>query len=405
MAFLAPFINEQQEDVNGKPLAGGRIWVYLAGTSTPATTYSDKAGLNANTNPIILNSLGVNVQGSVWLTGGSAYKFVITDSSGTLQRTIDDVSGINDTTVAADQWVVHQGTPTYVSATSFTVPGDQTLIFQVGRRVKTTNTGGTAYGTILSSAYVAPNTTVTLTNTSGVLDAGLSAVSYGLISPNDTSLPPGRLVAVTAFTVTGTWTRNENTAFAIAEVQGAGGAGGGAAIPTASNNSIGAPGASGSWVQVRMTAAQIGATQPVTIGAGGVGVVSGAGGTGGTTSIGTLAVAPGGPGGPTSNDVAPPVQIANGSAAGTPTSTATILASSQGAAGNPSIAISSVSGFGGGGGVSRYGAGGLVGFNSVGSTSANKGGGGGGTCSTSGVGVAVAGGGGGAGFVLIYEYA
>lgn len=189
MAFLAPLINEQQLDVNGKPLAGGKIWVYLAGTSTPATTYSDKAGLVPNTNPIVLNSLGVNVQGSVWLTGGSAYKFVITDSLGTLQRTIDDVSGVNDTTVAADQWVVYQGVPTYVSATSFTVPGDQTQIFQVGRRVKTTNTGGTAYGTILSSTYSAPNTTVTLGNSSGALDAGLSAVSYGLISPVDTSLP------------------------------------------------------------------------------------------------------------------------------------------------------------------------------------------------------------------------
>src|SRR6185369_2648136 len=98
-------------------------------------------------------------------------------------------SGINDNTVAADQWVVYQGTPTYVSATSFTLVGDQTQIFQVGRRIKTANTGGTIYSTITASVYGAPNTTVTVANTSGALDSGLSAVSYGLISVLDTSLP------------------------------------------------------------------------------------------------------------------------------------------------------------------------------------------------------------------------
>lgn len=187
--FLAPIINDQQEDANGAPLSGGLIEVYLAGTSTPSTTYSDKAGLVPNTWPIVLNTLGVNNQGAVWLTGGAAYKFIIKNSLGIVQRTIDNVTGINDTTIATDQWIVYQGAPTYVSATSFTVVGDQTQTFQVGRRIKTTNTGGTIYSTITASVYGAPNTTVTVANTSGVLDSGLSAVSYGLISVQDTSLP------------------------------------------------------------------------------------------------------------------------------------------------------------------------------------------------------------------------
>lgn len=187
--FLAPLINDQQEDVNGVPLSGGTISVYYAGTSTPAPTYTDATGSNPNAWPINLNTLGLNAQGSVWLTGGFSYKYVIKDANGVTQRTVDNISGLNDTTVAADQWIVYQGTPTYVSATSFTLPGDQTQIFQVGRRVKTTNTGGTAYGTILSGTYSAPNTTVTVGNSSGALDAGLSAVAYGVISPQDTSLP------------------------------------------------------------------------------------------------------------------------------------------------------------------------------------------------------------------------
>lgn len=188
--FFAPVINDQQVDANGAPLSGGQIEVYLAGSSTPATTYSDQAGSAPNTNPIILNTLGLNTQGAVWITGGAAYKYIIKNALGVTLRTIDNITGINDTTVAIDQWVVYQGTPTFISATSFTVPGDQTPTFQVRRRTKTTNTGGVVYSTIRSSVYSAPNTTVTLSNTSGTLDAGLSQVSYGLISATDSSIRP-----------------------------------------------------------------------------------------------------------------------------------------------------------------------------------------------------------------------
>lgn len=187
--FLAPIINDQQVDNNGNPLSGGTIEVYLAGTSTPSTTYSDKNGLVPNTTPIVLNTLGVNNQGEIWLTGGASYKFIIKNSVGIVQRTLDNVSGINDSAISTDQWVVFQGVPTFVSTTSFTLVGDQTQIFQIGRRLKTTNTGGTIFSTITNSVYGAPNTTVTVANDSGVLDSGLAAVSYGVISPQDTSLP------------------------------------------------------------------------------------------------------------------------------------------------------------------------------------------------------------------------
>jgi hypothetical protein len=186
--FLAPIINDQQEDANGKPLSGGLIEVYLAGTSTPATTTSDKAGATPNSWPIVLNTLGVNSQGAVWLTGGSAYKYLIKNSAGVLQRTIDNVSGINDTTIAADQWVVFPGTPTFVSDTSFTVPGDQTQAFVFGARVKTVNTGGIVYGTVVRSVF-SSLTTVSIIPDSGVLDAGLSVVSTALLTPTNPAVP------------------------------------------------------------------------------------------------------------------------------------------------------------------------------------------------------------------------
>lgn len=193
MQYLAPIVNDQQVDVNGDPLSGGTIETYLAGTSTPARTTSDRAGLVENTWPIVLNVLGVNEQGSVWVVGGQEYKFVIKDENGVVQRIIDNVMGMNDSGTSFDQWIIFPGTPTYISGNSFSVGGDQTPIFQRLRRVRTTNAGGVIYATIESSSFSGANTTVTLANDAGVLDLGLSQVSYGIISAEDSSINPGAM--------------------------------------------------------------------------------------------------------------------------------------------------------------------------------------------------------------------
>lgn len=190
MSFhLSPIGNDQQFDANGDPLNGGKIYTYLAGTTTPVATYTDDTGVTPQANPIILNSLGAPAS-PIWLTGGVTYKFVIKDANDVTLRTIDDISGINDfTSNAADEWTLYGSAPTYTSATSFTLVGDQTLIFQVGRRLKSANTGGTIYSSILTSTYSAPNTTVTVVNDSGSLDAGMSAVSYALLNATNPSVP------------------------------------------------------------------------------------------------------------------------------------------------------------------------------------------------------------------------
>lgn len=189
--FLSPIGNEQQESDTGAPLSGGMIYTYLAGTSTPATTWTTNSGLVAHANPIILNTLGLpnSASSAIWLTSGIAYKFQIFNSLGVLQRTVDNISGIGNNPASASEWVLFNAPPTYINANSFSVVGDQTNIFQVLRRVQGQNTGGTSYGTVLSSAFLAGITTVTLINTSGVLDSGLSAVSYGLLSAINPSVP------------------------------------------------------------------------------------------------------------------------------------------------------------------------------------------------------------------------
>lgn len=83
-------------DNNGVPLAGGKLYTYAAGTTTPQTTYTTSAGSVAQPNPIILDSAGrVPNSGEIWLTYNTAYKFTIRTSADVLIGTYDNISGIN----------------------------------------------------------------------------------------------------------------------------------------------------------------------------------------------------------------------------------------------------------------------------------------------------------------------
>lgn len=87
-------------DDNGNPLAGGKIYTYLAGTTTPAATYTTVAGNITHSNPIILDGAGRVPTGEIWLTDGISYKFVVEDSVGVLIGTYDNLVGINSNFVS-----------------------------------------------------------------------------------------------------------------------------------------------------------------------------------------------------------------------------------------------------------------------------------------------------------------
>jgi hypothetical protein len=80
---------------DGVPLSGGLIYTYVAGTSTPATTYTANNGSIAHSNPIVLDSAGRVPTGEIWLSDGLSYKFVLKDSTGALLATYDNIVGIN----------------------------------------------------------------------------------------------------------------------------------------------------------------------------------------------------------------------------------------------------------------------------------------------------------------------
>jgi hypothetical protein len=91
---------QQFFDDNGTPLAGGKLYSYVAGTTTPQATYTSVNGATPHANPIILNSAGRVATGEIWLTAGSNYKFVLLTSANVTLVTWDNITGINGTGIA-----------------------------------------------------------------------------------------------------------------------------------------------------------------------------------------------------------------------------------------------------------------------------------------------------------------
>jgi hypothetical protein len=164
-------IRPQYDDGNGALASGYRLFFYAAGSSTKQNTYNSSAGSQANNNPIVLNALGEPAV-EIWGTVGQTYKIGLAiagtdDPPASFIWTEDNISPINDTTVSVDEWVSGP-TPTFVSATSFTVVCDP----------------------------------------SQALDSGLSAVSYGLVSATNPSIPWISVGADTVSTVASAATVN-----------------------------------------------------------------------------------------------------------------------------------------------------------------------------------------------------
>jgi len=91
---VMPIWRPQFLDANGNPLASGTVETFEAGTSTPLATYSDSALSVTNGTTITLNAGGFpQVSGSevgIYLSP-RAYKFVLKNSAGVTQRTLDNV--------------------------------------------------------------------------------------------------------------------------------------------------------------------------------------------------------------------------------------------------------------------------------------------------------------------------
>jgi hypothetical protein len=177
-------IGQQFFDNNGVPLAGGLIYTYQAGSSTPLATYQDNAGTIANANPIVLDSSG-RVPNEIWLLNGYSYKFIITSASGTSLITLDNLYGILQTAPAVTN-TVPSGLIAIWSGSTGSIPSGWLLcngsngtpdlrnsfILGAGNTYAVGATGGSADAIVVSHTHTA-------TSTSIVTDPGHFHNTYG----------------------------------------------------------------------------------------------------------------------------------------------------------------------------------------------------------------------------------
>lgn len=181
--FLAPVfgLNAQFFTNQGVVLAGGKIYTYLAGSTTPAATYTDSTGTVTNSNPITLDSAG-RLTSAIWLPAGVQYKFVLTTSTGaSVGLTLDNVSGINDTGSGGGST---PGAFTTLSASSTVSGAGFTNYFASPPAIGTTAPAGGRF----TFAHTVP-VVVTFNATAMVLDCSLSNVFTTTLTANVTTAP------------------------------------------------------------------------------------------------------------------------------------------------------------------------------------------------------------------------
>ena len=98
------------------------------------------------------------------------------------------------------QWINYGDSFSYASTTSVSVATDLTARYPEGRRIKAVGTStGTIFGTIASSSYSAPNTTVTATWDSGGLASESLTISAGIVVPASSGVDIAGLGGLAAF--------------------------------------------------------------------------------------------------------------------------------------------------------------------------------------------------------------
>lgn len=84
-------------DANGLPLAGGLVYTYAAGTTTPQAAYTDSTFGTPLANPVPLDSAG---RAEIWLNG--SYKIVVKDSLFNTIHTTDNISALTTSNPFSD---------------------------------------------------------------------------------------------------------------------------------------------------------------------------------------------------------------------------------------------------------------------------------------------------------------
>lgn len=306
-------LGEQILDSNGDPLAGGKIRYDRATTTTLLTTYSDAAGTVPNTqtdNRIILDSAG-RLEEPIYIDDSFDVKETVYTSADVIvdpwpfdniPKAVDLTASLSDFAKPRIQWATD--TDSTVNLTSGNLGSG---------RIASTGSNSITYAPISASAagngngYLVKKTSGSNTVTfdpdgSETVDGAASFswteddVAYWFISDGanwqvstayltDSALGgivPG-ILAIQSFTSSGTYTPTSGMTKALVFCTGGGGGGGGADSTGTSSSGGGGGGSGGTAIEL-LTAATIGASQSVTIGAGGTAGAAANGGSGGNVT-------------------------------------------------------------------------------------------------------------------------
>ncbi len=231
---------------------------------------------------------GLTVVNNVAIGGTLAVTGVTTLSNALNEKKGADVASATSTPIGA-------ATGNYINVTGTTTITSFDTIQAGTRRI--VNFTGALLLTYNATSLILPGA-VNITTAAGDIATFVSLGSGNWVCVNYTksvNLPIVNVVVQT-FTSSGTYTPTAGMKYCIQECWGGGGGSGG--VATATNVGASGGGGAGSYSLKRSTAAAIGTSQTVTIGAAGAAGASGnhAGGNGGDTSVGTICIGKGGTG-------------------------------------------------------------------------------------------------------------
>lgn len=319
-------------------------------------------------------------------------------------------SAYNSTLLHPSSTLTINGTGTSISSgCTFLAGGSSAISIGTGATltvanctVDSSNTNAiTGAGTLVNAGISFSGTSKTInttTQTARNFDVGSISING---SANSATKSLMTTINIQTFVASGTYTPTSGMVYCDVEAIGCGGGGGGAAVTGVGQFSTASGGGGGEYARGTFSAATVGASQTVTIGAAGAANSGAAGGAGGNVSLGALLTANGGAGGASS--AAGAGQATGGTLGGTGGSGGSIRTPGNAGFGSDSAFAASVI-FSGNGGNSRYGSGGIApGAPGTGGAGLGNGSGGGGSsnlASTS----AKLGGVGTVGIIVVTEY-
>jgi hypothetical protein len=193
---------QQFFDNSGVPLAGGLVYTYAAGTTTPSTTYTSNTGGTAQANPIVLDSAG-RVPNEIWLTNNASYKFLLKDSTGVQIGSYDNISGQG--TIVGDLYVSGNIT---VGGSVIGLTGRILQVVKFVTSTKTTTTGTSYVNSALTSSI-----TPTYNNSKIVILCSASQQIYDYTTEMNTRVVRGASTEVTgSYRIFKTFLISEGTA-------------------------------------------------------------------------------------------------------------------------------------------------------------------------------------------------